>query len=82
MSAEEVKNLLYSQSIMFKLALLPPYFYDLAYNVNHSKPGDLANSIVAACVAMIVSLVMSFVLYLSGLLGLGYIECWMLTLSL
>ena len=67
---------------MFKLVLLPPYFYDLAFNVNHSKPGNLANSLVATCVALVVSLIMSCVLYFTGLLGLGYIECWMLTLSL
>lgn len=40
MTDEDVSNLLYSQALIFKLLVLPPVFYDLAYNTNLTKPGS------------------------------------------
>lgn len=62
--------------------LLPPVFYDLAYNVQHYKQGNLFNCLVAVGCALLVSIVISLIYYITGMLDFGYVECLALALSL
>lgn len=48
LSDDEVKDLLYSQAIIFKLGIVPMLFYDQAYNVKHYRPGNFSNCALAA----------------------------------
>lgn len=86
MTDEEVKDLLYSQAIVFKLMLVPIIFYDQAFNVNHGRPGNVLNCVTAVLCSIVVSVLMSLIFYfIPGELldlQLPYTECLILALSL
>ena len=81
LAQEEVINLLYSQSVLFKLMLIPPAFYDLAFNVDHSKPKSLHNSGIGLLTTLTTSLFISLIYFASGMLDLSLLECMCLSMS-
>lgn len=77
----EVEDLLYSQALIFKLMLLPPVFYELAYNLKNKA--SIGDCVTAISLSLIVALVMSFLYYLSDfVIDMPYTECLILALSL
>jgi hypothetical protein len=65
------------------LFLLPPVFYDLAYNVNHNKPGSFVQSLMAVVCALAAAFLLSLMYWLTGFVDkMPYFECLVMGLSL
>jgi hypothetical protein len=81
-----VKDAMYTQSITFKLVIMPIIILDLAFNTKHSRSGNLSNSIIAILTAILVAVPLSLLLFyipedIFGL-GLPYDECLIVALIL
>ncbi len=83
MNDGDVSDLLYSQALIFNMLVLPPIFYDLAYNTNFTKTGSMTQSLIAVVCALISALLLSLMLWATDFVDkMPYQECFVMGLSL